>query len=173
MLPTPFVVRDVRAHAVSPTRGPSDQVLETYPSGGGTRVVSAQTATQVRSAMVDAVQGELGRLYAGAGSVANFGISGVMTAGKTGTAELGPDVPPHSCFIGFVPRRDGYPAIAVAVIVERRRLRLWPCGADRRSGHGAWLSSRGRLNSSVTRWGIVCGGNQVPARAVWPGEGID
>jgi peptidoglycan glycosyltransferase len=119
VLPTPFVVRDVRAHAVSPGRGPSDQVLETYPSGGGTRVVSSQTAAEVRSAMVDAVQGELGRLYAGAGSVANFGISGVMTAGKTGTAELGPDVPPHSWFIGFVPAQgSATPAIAIAVIVE-------------------------------------------------------
>jgi peptidoglycan glycosyltransferase len=119
LLPTPFVVRDARAHAPRPARGPSDQVLETYPSGGATRVISAQTAAQVRSAMVDAVHGELGRLYAGAGSVANFGISGVMTAGKTGTAELGPDVPPHSWFIGFVPAEgSATPAIAIAVIVE-------------------------------------------------------
>jgi peptidoglycan glycosyltransferase len=119
VLPTPFVVRDVRAHAARPNRGPSDDVLETYPSGGGTRVVSSRTAAQVRSAMVDAVQGELGRLYAGAGSVANYGISGVMTAGKTGTAELGPDVPPHSWFIGFVPAQGAAtPAIAIAVIVE-------------------------------------------------------
>jgi peptidoglycan glycosyltransferase len=119
VLPTPFVVRDVRAHANTPGRGPSEQVLETYPSDGGTRVVSSQTAAEVRSAMVDAVQGELGRLYAGSGSVANFGISGVMTAGKTGTAELGPDVPPHSWFIGFVPAQESAsPAIAIAVIVE-------------------------------------------------------
>jgi penicillin-binding protein A len=65
------------------------------------------------------VQGELGRLYAGAGSVANYGISGVMTAGKTGTAELGPDVAPHSWFVGFVPAQgSATPAIAIAVIVE-------------------------------------------------------
>jgi peptidoglycan glycosyltransferase len=119
VLPTPFVVRDVRAHAARPARGPSDEVLETYPSGGGARVVSARTASQVRSAMVDAVHGELGRLYAGAGSVANYGISGVMTAGKTGTAELGPDVAPHSWFIGFVPAQGSATrAIAIAVVVE-------------------------------------------------------
>jgi peptidoglycan glycosyltransferase len=119
VLPVPFVVRDVRAHAAQPARGPSDEVLETYSSGGESRAVSSRTAAQVRSAMVDAVQGELGRLYAGAGSVANYGISGVMTAGKTGTAELGPDVAPHSWFIGFVPAQgSATPAIAIAVIVE-------------------------------------------------------
>jgi peptidoglycan glycosyltransferase len=119
VLPTPFVVRDVRAHAARPARGPNDRVLETFSSSSGTRVVSSQTAADVRSAMVDAVQGELGRLYAGAGAVTNFGISGVMTAGKTGTAELGPDVPPHSWFIGFVPAQgSASPAIAIAVIVE-------------------------------------------------------
>jgi penicillin-binding protein A len=119
VLPSPYVVRDVRAHSARPARGPSDRVLETYPSDAGTRVVSSQTAAEVRSAMVDAVEGELGRLYAGAGAVTNFGISGVMTAGKTGTAELGPDVPPHSWFIGFVPAQaSATPAIAIAVIVE-------------------------------------------------------
>jgi peptidoglycan glycosyltransferase len=69
--------------------------------------------------MIDAVQGELGRLYAGAGAVTNYGVSGVATAGKTGTAELGPDRPPHSWFIGFAPAQEGAtPSIAVAVIVE-------------------------------------------------------
>jgi peptidoglycan glycosyltransferase len=69
--------------------------------------------------MVDAVHGELGRLYAGAGDVTRYGVSGVSTAGKTGTAERGPDLPPHSWFIGFVPAQaGGTPAIAVAVIVE-------------------------------------------------------
>jgi peptidoglycan glycosyltransferase len=117
--PTPFVVRDVRAHAARPARGPSDRVLETYGPSGGTRVVSAQTAAQVRSAMVDAVHGQLGRLYAGGGAVTNFGIRQVRTAGKTGTAELGPNVPPHSWFIGFAPAEgSATPSIAIAVIVE-------------------------------------------------------
>ena len=120
VMPQPFVVRDVRAHAARPANGPSDQVLEEFPPGGGVRVVSPQTASEVRSAMVDAVHAPLGALFAGSGAVTNYGISGVMTAGKTGTAELGPDTRPHSWFIGFVPAEGtATPAIAVAVIVER------------------------------------------------------
>jgi penicillin-binding protein A len=119
VMPSPFVVRDVRAHAGRPTGGPSNRVLESFSGTGGSRVVSSETAAQVRAAMVDAVQAPLGRLYAGAGAVTNFGISGVSTAGKTGTAELGPDTPPHSWFIGFAPAEgSATPAIAVAVIVE-------------------------------------------------------
>jgi peptidoglycan glycosyltransferase len=119
VMPAPYVVRDVRAHVNRAANGPSERILQSYGSGDGSRVVSSQTAGQVRSAMVDAVEGELGRLYAGGGAVTNYGVSGVSTAGKTGTAELGPNTPPHSWFIGFAPAEDGEtPAIAVAVIVE-------------------------------------------------------
>jgi peptidoglycan glycosyltransferase len=119
VMPEPFVVRDVRSHAADPTGGPTDRVLDQYGGGGGTRVVSAAAAAQVRVAMVDAVQGQLGRLYAGGAAVTNFGVSGVSTAGKTGTAELGPDRLPHSWFIGFAPAQEGAePSIAIAVIVE-------------------------------------------------------
>jgi penicillin-binding protein A len=118
VMPDPYLVRDVRAHAADPAAGPSDRVLESY-GGGGHRLVSEEAAREVRSAMVDAVGGPIGRLYAGAGAVSLYGISGVETAGKTGTAELGPDRPPHSWFIGFAPAQDGAtPAIAIAVIVE-------------------------------------------------------
>jgi peptidoglycan glycosyltransferase len=118
-MPVPYAVRDVRAHASRPSRGPSDQVLQALSSAEGTRVVSSGTASEVRAAMVDAVEGPLGRLYAGAGAVSNFGVPGVRTAGKTGTAELGPGQEPHSWFIGFAPAQSSAaPAIAVAVIVE-------------------------------------------------------
>jgi len=118
-VPAPYVVRDVRPHAADPAAGPADRVLETYGHVGGDRFVSSEAAAAVRSAMVDAVEGKLGRLYAGAGAVSNYGISGVETAGKTGTAELGPGQPPHSWFIGFAPAQEGAtPAIAIAVIVE-------------------------------------------------------
>jgi cell division protein FtsI/penicillin-binding protein 2 len=117
-MPQPYVVREVRAHAADPASGPADRVLEEY-GGGGEQVVGSQTARQTRSAMVDAVHGELGRLFAGGANVANFGISGVRTAGKTGTAERGPGLLPHSWFIGFADASDGAtPSIAVAVIVE-------------------------------------------------------
>ncbi|HEX5579545.1 MAG TPA: penicillin-binding protein 2 [Candidatus Limnocylindria bacterium] len=119
VMPQPYVVRDVRAHASRPTRGPRDQVLETQSPPGGQRVVGSRAADEVRSAMVDAVEGPLGRLYAGAAAVSNFGVPGVQTAGKTGTAELGPGQEPHSWFIGFAPAQgSATPAIAVAVIVE-------------------------------------------------------
>jgi peptidoglycan glycosyltransferase len=119
VVPAPFVVRDVRAHAPDPAAGPSDRVLVTYSGEGSRRAIGSQSAAQVRSAMVDAVHGELGRLYAGSGAVTLYGVSGVATAGKTGTAERGPDLPPHSWFIGFAPADDRVtPAIAVAVLVE-------------------------------------------------------
>jgi peptidoglycan glycosyltransferase len=112
----PFVVREVR----SP--GPADGegvVTASYESPGRRAVVSPLTAQQTREVMVDAVHGPLGAPYAGAANVANYGIGGVQTAGKTGTAERGDGLPPHSWFIGFVPAQEGGdPAIAVAVIVE-------------------------------------------------------
>jgi peptidoglycan glycosyltransferase len=144
VMPTPYVVRDVRAHASRPAAGPTEKILETLTAPGGTRVISSQTASEVRRAMVDAVEGQLGRLYAGAGDVANYGISGVSTAGKTGTAELGPNTPPHSWFIGFVPAEgSATPAIAVAVIVESGG-----SGSGRAAPIGGavmakWLSLRG------------------------------
>jgi peptidoglycan glycosyltransferase len=118
-MPRPFVVRDVRVHAARPNGGPTERIIERYGDGGGERVIGAQAARQVRAAMIDAVHGDLGRLYAGGGSVANFGVQGVLTAGKTGTAELGQGREPHSWFIGFADATQGAsPAIAVAVVVE-------------------------------------------------------
>ena len=129
IVPQPFAVRDVRSYAAAPGGGPTATVLETYAAGRGDRAVSSQAAAQVRQAMIDAVAGPIGRLYAGPGDVQNFGISGVQTAGKTGTAERGPGLKPHSWFIGFVPAQAGaVPMIAIAVIVE---------GGGTGSGHAA------------------------------------
>jgi peptidoglycan glycosyltransferase len=129
VLPQPFVVRDLRAHAATPLDGPDATVLETYGGAAGSRAVSTQAAAQVRSAMVDAVSGPIGIHYAGAGAVSRYGVSGVLTAGKTGTAERGPGLAPHSWFIGFAPAQDGsVPTIAIAVIVE---------GGGTGSGHAA------------------------------------
>lgn len=112
----PFVVREVRTP--DPFGGPG-AVIATYDSPGRRQVVSPLTAEQVREVMVDAVHGPLGVPYAGAANVANYGIPGVQTAGKTGTAERGPGLPPHSWFIGFVAAEPGAsPRIAIAVIVE-------------------------------------------------------
>jgi peptidoglycan glycosyltransferase len=112
----PFVVREVRVPDPSGTVG---QITASYGSPGRRTVVSAQSAEAVRAVMVDAVHGPLGAPYAGAANVANYGIGGVHTAGKTGTAQRGGDVPPHSWFIGFSAAQPGAtPSIAVAIIVE-------------------------------------------------------
>jgi len=93
--------------------------VASYDSPGRRSVVSRQTADEVRAVMVDAVHGPLGAPYAGSANVALYGISGVQTAGKTGTAERGNDLPPHSWFIGFAAAQPGAtPRIAIAVIVE-------------------------------------------------------
>jgi peptidoglycan glycosyltransferase len=69
--------------------------------------------------MVDAVNGELGRLFAGQGDITLYGISNQRSAGKTGTAQLGGEQAPHSWFVGFAPGQDeATPRIAVAVLVE-------------------------------------------------------
>ncbi|HUF06128.1 MAG TPA: penicillin-binding protein 2 [Candidatus Binatia bacterium] len=118
VMPRPYVVRDVRAHAEGGT--PSESVLETFGSGGGTRVISTEAARATRAAMVDAVNGGLGRVFAGQADITLYGIGNERAAGKTGTAELGGEQAPHSWFIGFAPaQEEGTPAIAVAVLVER------------------------------------------------------
>jgi penicillin-binding protein A len=76
------------------------------------RVMSAQTASEIRDAMVRAVNGPYAAAYAGGAAV-----PGVLTAGKSGSAELGTGKSPHSWFIGFAPA--DHPQIAIAVVVER------------------------------------------------------
>ncbi|MDQ3880492.1 MAG: penicillin-binding protein 2, partial [Chloroflexota bacterium] len=93
VMPEPYVVADVLAHSADGTPG---DVRDHHNPGGGRRVVSPHTGAEVRSVMVDAVEAELGALFAGAGAVDLYGISGVDTAGKTGTAQRGEGLPPHS-----------------------------------------------------------------------------
>jgi peptidoglycan glycosyltransferase len=75
------------------------------------RVMSSGVASDIRSAMTQAVEGAFAGPYGGGAKV-----PGVRTAGKSGTAELAPGESPHSWFTGFAPARD--PRIAIAVIVE-------------------------------------------------------
>ncbi len=74
-------------------------------------VLPPDEADTIAQAMVQAVEGRYGRVFAGGARV-----PGVQVAGKSGTAELAPGQAPHSWFIGFAPATD--PQIAVAVIVE-------------------------------------------------------
>jgi len=76
------------------------------------RVITAGDARAIQAGMQRAVQGELGRQFTSGAKV-----SGVPTAGKSGTAELGGSGEPHSWFIGFAPVEQ--PRIAIAVVVEQ------------------------------------------------------
>lgn len=76
------------------------------------RVISQQAAAAINAAMVRAVEGTLGQQF-----TPGAAVPGIVTAGKSGTAELGGSGEPHSWFIGFAPAND--PQIAIAVLVER------------------------------------------------------
>jgi penicillin-binding protein A len=76
------------------------------------RVLSAADADDIKAAMVQAVEGPLGRQF-----TTGAKVPGVTTAGKSGTAELGGSGEPHSWFIGFAPAEQ--PTIAIAVLVEQ------------------------------------------------------
>jgi peptidoglycan glycosyltransferase len=76
------------------------------------RVLSVADAQSINEAMVQAVEGRLGRRFTSGATV-----SGVTVAGKSGTAELGGSGEPHSWFIGFAPAEA--PEVVIAVLVEQ------------------------------------------------------
>jgi len=76
------------------------------------RVIPAAEAGAINQAMVQAVEGPLGRQFTSGAKVPD-----VTTAGKSGTAELGGTGEPHSWFIGFAPAED--PQVVIAVLVEQ------------------------------------------------------
>lgn len=76
------------------------------------RIVDAEVAAAIRDAMVEAVEGDLGRQF-----TAGARVRGVTTAGKSGTAELGGRGEPHSWFIGFAPAEA--PRVVIAIVVEQ------------------------------------------------------
>jgi peptidoglycan glycosyltransferase len=76
------------------------------------RVMSAEDAAAIKAAMVQAVEGDLGKLF-----TTGAAVPGITTAGKSGTAQLGGTGEPNSWFIGFAPA--DHPKIAIAVIVEQ------------------------------------------------------
>ena len=155
VMPHPYVVRDVRTHAEGDA--PSDEILETFGSGGGTRVVSSR---------------------GGRGDPRRDGGRGERPA-RTPLRRPGRH---HALRDQQRPlgRQDRHrPArrrAGAALVVHRlcarrgrcdapdrdrgagreRRLRLRRGGADRRSGDGRMAAPvRGRVNPFVTRWGIV------------------
>ena len=99
----PHVVQAVRRPDGAILRGPDIGRWETPPGDG--RPISPRTAQQLRSLMIDAVQGP-GATGAGAR------IEGEEVGGKTGTAQTAPGAPSVAWFIGFV---GDEVAVAVAV----------------------------------------------------------
>jgi peptidoglycan glycosyltransferase len=75
------------------------------------RVLPSDTAGVIRDAMVQAVEGQWGQLF-----TTGAAVPGVVTAGKSGTAQLGGSGEPNSWFIGFAPADN--PQVAIAVVVE-------------------------------------------------------
>lgn len=75
------------------------------------RVLASADAQAINAAMVQAVEGPLGRRF-----TTGAKVPGITTAGKSGTAELGGSGEPHSWFIGFAPAEN--PTVAIAVLVE-------------------------------------------------------
>lgn len=84
------------------------------------RATSPGTAAILTNLMINVVQH-------GTGTAAQ--IPGITVAGKTGTAQTTPDVPPHAWFVAFAPAEK--PQYAIAVIVERGGNR----GGDATGGH--------------------------------------
>jgi peptidoglycan glycosyltransferase len=76
------------------------------------RILSVGIADQITTAMVAAVNGDLGRGY-----TTGAQVPGLTVAGKSGTAELGGTGEPNSWFIGFAPAES--PEIVIAVLVEK------------------------------------------------------
>jgi len=76
------------------------------------RVLPPAVAGEITTAMIQAVEGDLGRAY-----TTGARVSGMTVAGKSGTAELGGAGAPNSWFIGFAPAEN--PQIVIAVVVER------------------------------------------------------
>ena len=100
----------MRPHVVIATAGRGG-IQAVAPSQIG-RVISPEDAAAIAAAMQRAVESSIGRQF-----TTGAKVSGVPTAGKSGTAELGGSGAPHSWFIGFAPVQN--PRVAIAVIVER------------------------------------------------------
>jgi peptidoglycan glycosyltransferase len=101
IVPKPYVVQKVVA--------PDGSIIRnTKPSNLG-RAIKPQTAADLTTMMVAAVQG-------GTGTAAQ--ISGIQVAGKTGTAETGVPNVYTAWFVCFAPADN--PQIAVAVVLEKQ-----------------------------------------------------
>lgn len=94
-------------YVVSQILAPDGTVISTTQSRSLGQAVSADTASQVKKAMLDVVENGSGNAAA---------VSGIQIAGKTGTAETGGSNV-NSAFVGFAPYDT--PTVVVSIMVER------------------------------------------------------
>jgi peptidoglycan glycosyltransferase len=98
--------RLMKPYLVDQVRAPDLTVVDqTEPEEMG-RPVSADVAAELQQMMVSVVEKGTGR---------KARIDGVTVGGKTGTAEVGDGVQPHTWFVGFASQGDRQIAIAVFV----------------------------------------------------------
>ncbi len=99
-LPLPYLVYGERNHLGSQTvTQPGRVVIH--------QLMKPETAQIVRRMMETAVK---------QGSGSRAAIAGVVVGGKTGTAQVGGDLPPHAWFTGFAQKGDR--AVVVVVMIE-------------------------------------------------------
>lgn len=97
----------MRPYLVDHTADPSGRPIATTTPQAWTTATDPATAATVRDLMVDVVK---------SGSGARASISGVIIAGKTGTAEVGKGIEPNAWFIAFGPAQK--PTVAMAIVIE-------------------------------------------------------
>ncbi|NUR09802.1 MAG: penicillin-binding protein 2 [Nocardioidaceae bacterium] len=98
----------MRPYIVDEVRAPDLSVLDkTNPEAFRSNAVSSSVARELTQMMIEVVDN-------GTGQTAQ--MPGIKVAGKTGTAQRGPDQAPYAWFVSFAPADD--PQVAVAVLVD-------------------------------------------------------
>ncbi|GAA0600336.1 penicillin-binding protein 2 [Streptomyces crystallinus] len=98
-------------HMVSQVTDADGTALQSYADGDGKRIMSSDTARQLRSAMVTVVE---------EGTGSNARVSGAEVGGKTGTAQhgVGNSKTPYAWFTSYAKSSSTGKEVAVAVLVE-------------------------------------------------------
>jgi peptidoglycan glycosyltransferase len=96
----------MKPYLVDQVQAPDLTVIDSTQPEKWRQPISKQVAGQLTEMMTSVVANGSGRAAR---------IPGVQVAGKTGTAQVSPDVPDHTWFMGFAPADN--PKIAVAVFV--------------------------------------------------------
>lgn len=97
-------------HVLKDVRDVDGNIVDTYEPEEWTTAMDPGTSALLRDAMVGVVE---------RGTASGLAVPGSVVGGKTGTAQLGTEVPrSHAWIIGFAGPPGEVPSIAVAVIIE-------------------------------------------------------